>query len=117
MKTNIQMKSEKLSDDDIPFKTLFPNAFKVKVESMKTKGSGKTCLNGKEKAKARDKSDVKSKDQDETNEKSAMIKVDQDDRQDEKKGVKDKVKEEDINVYDLFGDESDDDDISAFFGK
>jgi hypothetical protein len=34
-----EKKSEKVSDDDIPFKTLFPNAFKVKVGSMKTKGS------------------------------------------------------------------------------
>jgi hypothetical protein len=36
MKTNMQMKPEQLSDDDIPFKTLFPNAFKVKMEPMKT---------------------------------------------------------------------------------
>ncbi len=66
-------KSEKLSDDDIPFKTLFPNAFKVKVESMKTKTKGGVKAKAKEKGK--DKSGVKWKDQDETKDKSAMSEV------------------------------------------
>ena len=128
MKTNMQMKSEELSDDDIPFKTLFPNVFKVKVESMKTKGASKTCLNekskskAKAKAKAKDKSNVKSKNQDETNGKSSMVEVNEDEKEDEKKEVEDEVKEEvnnedEYKEIDVFGEESEDDDTSAFFGK
>ncbi len=116
--SKVHMKSEKLSDDDIPFKTLFPNAFKVKVGSMKTNGGrkakakAKVKVKDKDKAKAKDKSDVKWKDQDETNDKSAMSEVKQDDKQDEKKWMKNK-----IFLDDLFGDDSDDDGISAFVGK
>ena len=107
-KFKVHCKSEKLSDDDKPFKTLFPKAFKVKVGSMKTKGGRKA----KAKEKGEDESGVKSKDQDATNDKSATSEVKQDDKQNDKKAVKTK-----IVLDDLFGDDSDDDVISAFFGK
>jgi hypothetical protein len=114
--SEVHMKSEKLSDDEVPFKTLFPNAFKVKGGSMKTKGLVKSKAKAKdktkEKNKSKDKSRVKWKDQEETNDKSDMSEVKQDDKQDEKKVVKTK-----IVLDDVFGDDSDDDVISAFFGK
>jgi hypothetical protein len=80
------MKTEKMCDDDVPFKTWFAEAFKVKGGSMKTKGVRKSKAKAKdktkEKDKVKDKSSVKWKDQEETNDKSAMSEVRQDDQQD-----------------------------------
>jgi hypothetical protein len=117
--SEVHMKSEKLSDDDVPFKTLFPDAFKVKGGSMKTDGVRKSKTKAKDKVKdkvkdktkVKDKSGVKWKDQDEIKDTSAVSEVKQDDSQDEKL-VKTK-----ILLDDVFGDDSDDDGISAFFGK
>ena len=113
-------KSEKLCDDDVPFKTWFAETFKVKGGSMKTKGGRKAKAKAKDKIKekdkvkdkSKDKSRVKWKDQEETNDKSAMSELKQDDKQDKKNVVKTK-----IVLDDLFGDDSDDDVISALFGK
>jgi hypothetical protein len=114
--SEVHMKSEKFSDDEVPFKTLFPNSFKVKGGSMKTKGVVKSKAKAKdktkEKNKSKDKSRVKWKDQEETNDKSDMSEVKKDDKQDDKKVVKTK-----IVLDDVFGDDSDDDVISSFFGK
>jgi len=84
--SGVHMKTEKMCDDDVPFKTWFAEAFKVKGGSMKTKGVRKSKAKAKdktkEKDKVKDKSSVKWKDQEETNDKSAMSEVRQDDQQD-----------------------------------
>jgi hypothetical protein len=51
MKTNM-VKSEQLSNDDKPFKTLSPKTFKVKAKGVsKANSKGKVKVKGKEKGK------------------------------------------------------------------